>query len=92
MVLVHSTRACAFELACDLSQHLTGSLPLAAGLQVFNLGEVHAVQQEFGRMQPTQLFLDGLVDVLVVRHGGLPAHAANQAQCFHVSAFSLAVW
>ena len=49
MVLVHSTRASApapSSFARHAGQQRAGGLPLASGLQLFNFGKVHAVQQE----------------------------------------------
>ncbi|OIQ74368.1 hypothetical protein GALL_439800 [mine drainage metagenome] len=73
-----------------LGQQGAGCIPLASGLQVFDLREIDAVQNEFGRVQAAQPLLHPLVDFAVVGHGGLPAHAADQAQGLHD--FALMGW
>ena len=66
-----------------IGQQLACSVPLAGGLQVLHFGKVHAVQNDLGRMQAAELGLDRLVDLAVIGHSGFPAHAADEAQCFH---------
>jgi hypothetical protein len=50
-------------------------LALAGG----DVGKVQADEMEAGRMQPAQAAGHLAVDDLVVQRGGLPAHAADQA-------------
>jgi len=62
---------------------LTGGIPVAGVLQRFDLVEIHAVQQQPGRMQAAERVAHGLVDDPVVEQGGFPAHAADQANGLH---------
>ena len=66
-----------------MGQQLTSLMPLTRTLQGFDLGKIHAVKHQFGRMQASQALLDAFVDETVVRHGGLPTHATDQTECFH---------
>src|SRR5574340_1525396 len=47
------------------------------------LVELHAVQQEFCRMQPAQTLAHQLVDTRIIMRGGFPAHATDEAERLH---------
>ena len=64
-------------------QYLATRFPLAAGLILFDLREINAVQNDFCRMQPAQPVLHFLVDDSVVMRGALSAHSAKQSDRFH---------
>lgn len=64
-------------------EELSRSVPIAAVLQTLDCVEIHAVQHQPRRMQSAQAFFDELVDMAVVRDGGLPAHTADESQELH---------
>ena len=56
---------------------------IASALQRLDLVEIHAVQNDLGRVQATQTAFDDFVDLAVIRDGRFPAHAADEAEGFH---------
>jgi len=76
-------RAGGLERAGGGGEQRAGGLPVAGVLQPLHLVEVQAVEDDPRRVQPAQLGLDRLVDLTVVRHGGFPAHAADQPDDLH---------
>ena len=64
-------------------EHGAGGVPVAVVLQALDLGEVDAVQHDPGRVQAAEAGLHRFVDLAVVRHGGFPAHAAEEADGLH---------
>ncbi len=74
---------------CGGGQQPAGAVPIALVLQAFNLLKIDAVEHDFGRVQPAEARLYLLVDGAVIRNGGFPAHATQQAQHFHHSFLSI---
>lgn len=60
-----------------------GFFPLAGVLEGSDGGEVEGVEDEGAGVETLFLGTDVLVYELVVGEGGFPAHAAEEADCFH---------
>lgn len=65
-----------------LGQERARPLPVARVLKSFDLMEIHAEEKDLRGMEPAERARDGLIDDAVVRERGLPAHTAEQADCF----------
>ena len=66
-----------------VGQDLACRRPLAAMLQIGDLGEVDRPEQQPGGVQPAQPVARQLVEVAVVDGGAFPAHPADQPEQAH---------
>ena len=82
----------AFELLGAGCQHGTCLLPIACALQGGNGLEIDTVHQHIRTVVAAQTLVHLAVDDLVIRDGAFGAHAANQAQGFHVCRRLGGVW
>mgnify|MGYP006961790857 CR=1 FL=1 len=62
----------------------TGFVPTAGMLKPFDVMKVHAVKNNLRRMKAAETLLNEFIDMPVVRHGGFPAHSADQADGLQV--------
>ena len=93
-MLVHRTSAsapAALQPARRVDQQLAAAGPVAAMLQLGDLGEVDRPEQQPGRVQPAQPVARQLVEVAVVDGGAFPAHPADQPEQAHEPAQPLPV-
>ena len=72
------------ERAPGIHHALRRLLPAGFALQHLARGEFHGIQYALGRVQPAKLFLDCLVEDAVILEGRFPAHAADEANGFHM--------
>src|SRR3546814_13113235 len=61
-----------------IGEELAGALPVAAHLEVADLGEVEGLQHDPGRGMPAAARGDLLVDVVVVGLRGVPGHRSEE--------------
>ncbi len=73
-----------FDGTSGLGQHLARLRPIARVLQHLDLLEIDADHGDARRMQAAQPLLHAFVDPAIVEFGAFPAHAAEQADGFHV--------
>ena len=66
-----------------IGENLGALFPLAFCLIFFDLRKVYAAEQNFRGVQAAEFLFDGLIDNLIIGDGAFPAHAAEQAKCFH---------
>ena len=63
----NTLRARTLQPERGVRQHLPGFVPLPARLAGFYFMEIHAVQQQAGRMQTAQTLFDAFINQAVVR-------------------------
>jgi hypothetical protein len=73
------------EGARRVTEKLSGVFPSAFALEGFDVVEVDAEEDDPRGVKAAEPGSHRFVDGLVIRHGGLPAHAPQQADDFHGS-------
>ncbi len=79
--------AAILQLARFRRQQTGGSGPVTGMLQPLDTGKIDAVEQHPRRVQTAELCPHPTVERLIVTDGGLPAHATQQTDTFHMNSF-----